>query len=169
MNLRDLQQEVAAIRLHPLTETNIDALDASTGFVLLETDVSDLTSERDEARENETKLAKELKESEDENNRLDRELEDCRALLSEVKDDAGTLLEYRERAEKADGLTKLWQREAIEAQAETAAMRKRKGIPAGIFSQHLPIISLLHDLAQQPHGHEFKARAEKIMEQIRKA
>jgi len=123
-----------------------------TAVANLEKEVAELEKLNDEAEEK-------LRAAEDDAREL-------KALLDEVKDGTATLLQYKERAEAAAERERLAWAKARDCEVETAAMRKRKGIEAGLFKCRAEVFALLRALAGQSHGSEHKAAAEKIMEQI---
>lgn len=173
MILSELQSAVAAIRLHPMTETNVDAMDLSHGSVMVECDNSELEYLRLELADREQEV-RNLEAAAEESDKLSavqvvriRSLEWQLAaqtdLLAEVKDDKeGTLTDYRERAEHAAQIIKD-QRSIFDAsQDELTALRKKKGVFPGYFDSATDITNLLRRLCSGATAYDNAAEARKI-------
>lgn len=172
-NLSRNQTAVAAIRLHPMTETNVDAMDLSHGSVMVECDNSELEYLRLELADREQEV-RNLEAAAEESDKLSavqvvriRSLEWQLAaqtdLLAEVKDDKeGTLTDYRERAEHAAQIIKD-QRSIFDAsQDELTALRKKKGVFPGYFDSATDITNLLRRLCSGATAYDNAAEARKI-------
>lgn len=159
--------------------TNIISLAVVCGEVLAEFD----TSEEDQLRE-ELKIASAEVESANEeataaDERASTAEEKCEALLQEMDEIRDTLnpdesiTSYRERAIAAEaGHAQMTQymremRRALEeAQAETKALRTRKGVPAGVFKQVHRIFTLLNYVSRSAIHKQHSEEAAAILKDI---
>ena len=81
MTLQNLLSELQSVRLHPLTECNIEAVDFNGRSIKLEQTDAGLEQELEEAREECADLEKQIKASKEESDELTRQLEKTEAEL----------------------------------------------------------------------------------------
>lgn len=146
--LSDFNQIIA--RLSPYTETGISNVyyDPSVGLIFelqsesdMKDRIKDLESELDDAEKELDRLETELSKSND-------NLTVAEEIIDKIKyeDSPGqTLRAYKERAEEAELNAQKWHKECQEMQEELKALRKRKGIEAGLFKNAREILVYLHD------------------------
>lgn len=129
----ELKTAVAALTYrHPTADTNItEVVNDGTDIAFL-TDESELAEQLKEANEQIAELEKDVSKLEDEARENAAQYDEGQRLLDEVKDDAGTLRSYRDRAEAAEKRATDWS-EAHEAMSrELTALRKRKGVESNV-------------------------------------
>ncbi len=160
MNLPEIQQALASLAYsHPLSDTNVLSVEnvgTDISFVTDESDlrneIADLTKERDEA------LA-EAKKLQDDFDALEAKHETLEEKLGEVRDpESGvtlaTMIERMDEAEKSENewreLVRKHDYAAKAAQTECVALRKRKGVDAGIVRYSRDVTTLLHYITQAP-------------------
>ena len=157
MTLRDLKDAIAAIRLHDLASTNVNAVEAVGTDLILRFDESETEAALTDAREELADANKECEELKAENDKLDAEANRLTAILSGIKNDGGTALDYANRATQAEHAADEANENARRLEVETKALRKRRGIEAGYFANASAVIDYLRK-SQEPDARAIMAK-----------
>ncbi len=175
MKLSELIQELSRLPYqHPLTDTNIEAVEMRGTDAFIVTNTSDLANELEDAKASEARFEKDLKEAEEKIDRLDAENEKLTEMHADFKDpESGvTPAVYRERCEAAEKNAQTWRYAKDEAERECTALRKRKGVECGIVRHSHEITTLLGYITQVKTMDDFlryKADCQKMLDKIRSA
>lgn len=161
MTLRDLKESLSAIRLHDLAETNALDVRAEGGAVFVEID-SGLEYDLKESRQECNDLAAQLKEAEAERDEWERR---CLALESHADEmrERGELgnvvFDLRADVERLSTRAREWAKECENMQKELSAIRKRKGVAAGVCAYSHEVWTLLCYVSQLEGRYQKEARA----------
>lgn len=157
MTLSALKSEIAAVRLHGLTETNVSAVEVGPSGLLIEAtdrDADALDALREDLDASETAC----KETEAERDELQLKLD---ALTSEQMDAADREEEIgRFRKHASD-----WAKECEAMRRELTALRKRKGIEVALLAHWRDAWQLVSYVAKTEglHREQAQALAERIL------
>ena len=158
MTLQNLLSELQAVRLHPMADVNIESVAVIGGAVVAECEFNELEAVKDElasATDEIRDLEKQIKAS-------DAEIEELTALADCAPEDPPTAQEMKALREVCNQ----WAVEVQEMRAEVTALRKRRGITAGFFSQQRQILDLLAGITDYQFTANHKQRAEQILNHI---
>lgn len=160
MNLRDLKKEVGALRLHDLADTNALGVRVDGGAVLVEFDTAQIESDLAEAREERDDAEKELKECERERDEWERRAGELEAAAEDVKSPESSELHHaREELTRFRTAAANWAQEVERMRAEVQALRKRKGVAAGVAAYSHEIWTLLCYVSQTEGRYRQEAAA----------
>lgn len=160
MTLRDLREKVAALsHLHPLTPVGADDLRHDAGCIVADCGESDAEFDLREARDNEKQLADELKEAEAERDEWQRRAETAEELLeTSPADGPGLLRDALEDVERFRATAIDWAKTHALMQKELTALRKRKGVEAGVCAYSHEVRTLLYYVSQLEGRYQREAR-----------
>ncbi len=150
MKLTDLKNELDNLLYrHPLTETNVDSVSMDGTDIRLETDVSYLRNELDDANSSLAAYEKSEKELEEKLDAAETERDELRELVADIKDpESGrTLKDFMDEAKEANERAKRHIAIAKAAHDECMALRKRKGVEPELFANGREIIELIREIA----------------------
>lgn len=168
LTLAALREELNGLRLHDLTETNVEEVRRVGNSIEAVGDNGGILAELDELRENEKSLAAELKEAEAERDALSRQLDEAEEKLeTSPADGPGLLREALENVARFRQAASDWAQEVQRMRAELQAIRKRKGVAAGVCAYSHEIRTLLGYISQCPDNRYYRDASElhrKIME-----
>jgi len=132
MTYSQLLHDLAQLNLHPLADTNVNAVTDDRGAAILE------FHSEEEALKAELKEAdKRLVASEQETNDMEARALKAEELLDEVKSEepeekGRTLRQYKEDAEQADMRAANWKAAYYKMEAELKELRRRKSKPKSV-------------------------------------
>lgn len=149
MTARDLISELTALRVHPLTETNVERVEF-TGSRLWTYGYDRDADQLDELRDQLAEVQAELKESEAEAGAL-------RAELDRVSDEQTAAADIAAECNRFRQACTDWATHCQTLQAELSALRKRKGVEAGVAAHSREIWALLWHIAQTDGPHKTQA------------
>lgn len=148
MTLSALLSELSGLRLHALSETGVAAVRRDPHGLKLDFEEDGRDSEIAELRESEARLSAELAEVETEADALTRRVDHLEELIENAKDAENLQQATRDLKRMTEAATA----RALECRAlqvELFALRKRKGLPAGLFANAADVLAYLHD-SQDP-------------------
>lgn len=143
MTLQEAREDLAACRLHPLTDTNIERIENTGSELVFHTfdpdadRLDELRSERDDLNKENAQITKECDE-------LGQRVNELETALEEAKD-AQLLATYNEDAERFRKAASEWAVEVQAARRSLEMLRKRKGLEAGFVAEAQTIMAYLHD------------------------
>lgn len=159
MTLSSLRSELDSIRAHGMTETNVAAVEVTPHGVILDADDRDADSIADLKGDLEATSA-ELKQCEAERDGLQAEIDRLTTEQMDAADLAEELARFRGRASD-------WAKAHEAMQHELTALRKRKGVAAGVCAYSHEIRTLLAYISQSKDNRYCRDASElhrKIME-----
>ncbi len=160
MILRDLRAALGRLsHLHELTPTDIDDIRADSQGVTAVIDTHQWESAVEEARDNETRMAADLKECEAERSELEDRANELEALIEEQKTDGPEQLKHaREESARFRTAAIAWSQEVAAMREELRAIRSRKGVTAGVCAYSHDIFTLLSYVSQTDGRYREDAR-----------
>jgi len=159
MILRDLKEAIAGLRLHDLAETNALGVRVDGGACLVEFDTAQIECDLAEAREERDASEKALKEAEAEADAWEQKAKELETLIEDAASDGpGQLQHAREEAARFRASAIAWSHEVSLIRDEVRAMRKRKGIAAGVCAYSHEVWALLGYISQTEGRYREDAR-----------
>lgn len=158
MNLRALKEQIGGIRLHDLAETNCDDVRIDGGCVLIESGAG-LRADLEDANAELKSVNAELKEVEKERDEMQRRVLELEALMETGPEDGpARLRDALTAAETFQQRASDWAKECAALRVEVSAMRKRKGIAAGVCAYSHEVWTLLGYVSQTEGRYREDAR-----------
>jgi multidrug efflux pump subunit AcrA (membrane-fusion protein) len=145
MTYSQLLSDLAALNVHPLTDTNVHAVACERdGAVTLDFDGSELR----EAKADLEKLQTDYDELESRQEHLEIQKDALETILDEIKSEAPadrgcTLRQALKRAEQAEAQARQWREQAQIGQELVETLRKRKGVSVGYLREKNAILRIL--------------------------
>lgn len=159
MTLSALRSELAAIHAHDLTPVNVEAVEAMPGAVFLDIvdrDAETIAGLKEELADTETAL----KAAEDEAAEWERQLE-----ALENDRDGEDIADVRQSLRVFRAACSNWATRCQTLQAEVTALRKRKGVAAGVCAYSHEVVTLLGYLSMSPDN-RYAEDARKLLDKL---
>ena len=143
MTYAQLTTELLALPLHPLAKTNVIRVAQDRGAVRLEFDRDETDQLVQDLKDCEKERADTLQEC----STLENKLAEANRLLDEIRDGEASFRQYVARTKQAEETAKKWEAHAKICEAETTALRKRKGLNANYFRLRDEVLKCIFNLA----------------------
>lgn len=157
LTLQEVRAAVMGLNSHPLTPTDITGLHMSPNGLAVEKDDSDLRDELEDARKDLAAVEADLKQAEAERDEWERKALEQETTIENAEDaflfqtTVQTAARFRETSiRQAEELAVL--------RAEVSALRKRKGIAAGVAAYSHEVWTLLGYISQTDGRYRDDAR-----------
>lgn len=176
-----LREDINALPAYsPHLPTNVISLSHVCGEIFAELDDSTEEDLREELCQTISSLEDANRQTTDAEARANQAEEECITLrnemdlLSDPSEDGETVLTYRDRTKAAEAQTEQFRQFMVqarqrveEAEAETKALRTRKGIPAGVFKHLYTIADLLASVSRLAINQQHAQAAAELLGKIR--